>query len=211
VGEAASSYEGRVSAALRFDESSVKCTASWTDRRSPEPKCCVLNYAAVTPENAGFRQGGPGSRKVKVMKRKLSLIAAAVVAAEIAVAATPAGAAPMRLNQSSYEQASAVTPVNHRGWGRGRWRGGRGDAGAIIGGLAAGAIIGGLLAAPRYRDYYYDDYYEPRYVRPRVRYERRGLDPHQEWCLSRWRSYDIYSDTYQPYNGPRRYCVSPYN
>jgi hypothetical protein len=145
------------------------------------------------------------------MKRKLSLIVAAVIAAEIVVAATPAGAAPMRLNPSSYEQASDVTTVNHRRRGRGHWRGGRGDAGALIGGLAAGAIIGGLLAAPRYRDYYYDDYYEPRYYRPRVRYQRSGLGAHQSWCLNRWRSYDVYSDTYQPYNGPRRYCASPYN
>lgn len=145
------------------------------------------------------------------MKKKLSLIAAAVLAAEVVVATTPVGAAPLRFNPS-HEQASDVTPVNHRG-GR-RWRG-RDHTGAIIGGLAAGAIIGGLLAAPRYRDPYYDyydDYYfERRYYRPRVRYERSGLDAHQRWCLNRWRSYDIYSDTYQPYNGPRRYCVSPYS
>lgn len=148
------------------------------------------------------------------MKRKISLIAAAALAAEVVVATTPAGAAPLRLNQSSFDQASVVTPVQYRNWrGRGHWRGrGGGNAGAIIGGLAAGAIIGGLLAAPRYRDPYYDDYYyERRYYRPRVRYERSGLDAHQRWCLNRWRSYDIYSDTYQPYNGPRRYCISPYS
>jgi hypothetical protein len=147
-----------------------------------------------------------GFTQVKVMKPKLSLIAAAVLAAELVVATTPAGAAPLRLNQQSYEEAAAVTPINHR-----RWRGRRNDAGLIIGGLAAGAIIGGLLAAPRYRDYYYDDYYEPRPYRPRVRYRSSRLDEHQLWCLDRWRSYDIYSDTYQPYHGPRRYCVSPYN
>jgi hypothetical protein len=147
-----------------------------------------------------------GFTQVKIMKPKLSLIAAALLAAELGVATTPAGAAPLRLNQQSYEQAAAVTPVSHR-----RWRG-RNEAGLIIGGLAAGAIIGGLLAAPRYREYYYyDDYYEPRYYRPRVRYRSSGLDAHQLWCLDRWRSYDIYSDTYQPYHGPRRYCVSPYN
>ncbi|MFC6490278.1 BA14K family protein [Nitratireductor sp. GCM10026969] len=66
------------------------------------------------------------------------------------------------------------------------------NVGAVIGGLAAGAIIGGLLAnqarsSPAYRS-----------------------DRHVEWCLSRYRSYDVRTDTFQPYNGPRRYCDSPY-
>ena len=33
---------------------------------------------------------------------------------------------------------------------------------------------------------------------------------HVEWCANRYRSYRAYDNTYQPYNGPRRLCNSPY-
>lgn len=33
---------------------------------------------------------------------------------------------------------------------------------------------------------------------------------HVRWCLGRYRSYDTYSNTFQPYNGPRQVCMSPY-
>ncbi|ACP25678.1 hypothetical protein NGR_c19140 [Sinorhizobium fredii NGR234] len=69
------------------------------------------------------------------------------------------------------------------------------DFGALFGGLAAGAIIGGLLAQPRY-------YSGPRYY--------AGGNPHVRWCYGRYRSYRAYDNTYQPYYGPRRLCVSPY-
>jgi hypothetical protein len=86
---------------------------------------------------------------------------------------------------------------------RGRYYGGRYDrhryhngsnAGAIIGGLAAGAIIGGALAQPRYAP-------PRRYV---------GASSHTEWCYDRYRSYRAYDNTFQPYNGPRTQCYSPY-
>ncbi|AYG61604.1 BA14K family protein [Rhizobium jaguaris] len=63
------------------------------------------------------------------------------------------------------------------------------DAGAIIGGLAAGAIIGGIIASQR-------GYYSG--------------GGHTSWCYQRYRSYRAYDNTYQPYNGPRRQCYSPY-
>ncbi|MGE0501800.1 MAG: BA14K family protein [Rhizobiaceae bacterium] len=138
------------------------------------------------------------------MTSKLSTLLAIALAAEV-FSFAPVTAAPLRVSPALQEQAPLVTDVNHRRrhWGR------RGDvAGAIIGGLAAGAIIG-ALTRPRYYD---DYYYERRYYRPRVDYSPRGgIDAHQRWCLNRWRSYDVYSDTYQPYHGPRRYCNSPYN
>lgn len=74
--------------------------------------------------------------------------------------------------------------------------------GAAFGGLAAGAIIGGLLAQPRY---YGDD---RRYYNDRRYYRTRGS--HADWCYARYRSYRAYDNTYQPYNGGRRQCVSPY-
>jgi Ni/Co efflux regulator RcnB len=34
---------------------------------------------------------------------------------------------------------------------------------------------------------------------------------HVRWCQERWRSYRVSDNSYQPYNGPRRTCVSPYS
>ncbi|KPF46738.1 BA14K family protein [Rhizobium sp. G187] len=60
--------------------------------------------------------------------------------------------------------------------------------------FAAGAIIGGAIAS------------QPRPVAPSA-----GLNPrHYDWCAVRYRSYDRYSNTFQPYNGPRQQCLSPY-
>lgn len=40
---------------------------------------------------------------------------------------------------------------------------------------------------------------------------RYALPPaHVQWCYSRYRSYRAYDNTFQPYNGPRRQCRSPY-
>ncbi|RWQ89654.1 MAG: BA14K family protein [Mesorhizobium sp.] len=46
----------------------------------------------------------------------------------------------------------------------------------------------------------------------RVNQNRRVYrgDSHVEWCYSRYRSYRAYDNTYQPYYGPRRQCISPY-
>jgi len=33
---------------------------------------------------------------------------------------------------------------------------------------------------------------------------------HVNWCYNRYRSYRAYDNTFQPYNGPRRQCYSPY-
>lgn len=33
---------------------------------------------------------------------------------------------------------------------------------------------------------------------------------HVRWCQQRYRSYDVYSDTFQPNRGPRQRCISPY-
>jgi hypothetical protein len=62
-------------------------------------------------------------------------------------------------------------------------------AAAFLGGL----IIGGALDGPRY-------------VRPGYRL----TNAHVRWCYDRYRSYDARSNTFQPYNGPRRACYSPY-
>lgn len=155
------------------------------------------------------------------MRKKLAIVVAAALAAETFMLGTAAvNAAPMRPVQT-YQPAPAEAQVEqvqfHRRHWRGRRGGGDGAAAAIIGGLAAGAIIG-MAARPRYYDDYYDGYdYDPgpRYILPRRAPSRAyyggGLDAHQQWCLNRWRSYDVGSDTYQPSRGDRRYCNSPYN
>ena len=62
-------------------------------------------------------------------------------------------------------------------------------AGAFI----AGAIISGAIA----NDYYvYDGY--------------GGGTAHVQWCYDRYRSYREWDNSWQPYHGPRRQCISPY-
>jgi len=58
--------------------------------------------------------------------------------------------------------------------------------------FVTGAVIGGAIANSQ----------------PRVVY--RGSNAHVRWCYDRYRSYRAYDNTYQPYNGPRRQCISPY-
>ncbi len=126
----------------------------------------------------------------------------AVILISLATATTgvvPAQAFPVA-PIAKIETSNAVQQVDHRRghrWDRHRPRHHRhrhhhhrrNNAGAIIGGLAAGAIIGGALAA------------QPRY---------RNNNAHVNWCYNRYRSYRAYDNTFQPYNGPRRQCNSPY-
>jgi hypothetical protein len=77
-----------------------------------------------------------------------------------------------------------------------RHNGGAAVAAGIIG-LGVGAALGAAASQPRYS--------ERRYIDGPV-YGGRGLTARDRYCLSRYRSYDPASGTYQPYNGPRRYC-----
>lgn len=104
-------------------------------------------------------------------------------------------------------------------------------------GIIGGALIGNALAdreyrkdrRRHYRDYpvrnrYYDDddYAEEIYVQPRRyraprRAQRRNVRvlrlsaAHKGWCSTKYRSWRAYDNTFQPYDGPRRACYSPYN
>ncbi len=40
--------------------------------------------------------------------------------------------------------------------------------------------------------------------------EKERKDLHHAWCENRYRSYLRKSETFQPYNGPRRKCISPH-
>ena len=56
--------------------------------------------------------------------------------------------------------------------------------------FTAGAIIGGAVQA-----------------RPSAAFSAR----HYQWCENRYRSYRASDNTFQPYNGPRQQCNSPYS
>lgn len=58
--------------------------------------------------------------------------------------------------------------------------------------FAAGVVVGGAIARP---------------VAP----ARRLIAAHIQWCFDHYRSYRAYDNTYQPINGPREQCWSPYN
>jgi hypothetical protein len=113
----------------------------------------------------------------------------------------PAGAAPLATGQNTELSAPIVLAASRDrdGW-RGHYKGShhyrqgwRRDNDGWWYPLAAfglGAAIGSMAA-------------QPRAVGP-------GGDAHANWCYSRYRSYRAWDNTYQPYNGPRRECYSPY-
>ena len=59
----------------------------------------------------------------------------------------------------------------------------------------------------------YSGYYDPfsySYYGPQL-YQGTGWSDHVQWCVQRYRSYRPADNTFQPYDGPRRQCVSPYS
>lgn len=64
--------------------------------------------------------------------------------------------------------------------------------------FVAGAIIGGAIAN------------QPAVAPPPVYAPVRLSAAHVNWCTNRWKSYRVSDNTYQPLNGPRQACVSPY-
>lgn len=144
------------------------------------------------------------------MAKFLSGAIATVLAASFAVASVvPLNAAPVYVpNAAPIANSNNVEQVQFGPrWrrGPGMYRGYRGyrvrrpgyryyngwwfPAAAFV----TGAIVGGALAS------------EPIY-RPR----NYGGDAHVEWCYNRYKSYRASDNTFQPYNGPRRQCISPY-
>lgn len=53
----------------------------------------------------------------------------------------------------------------------------------------------------------------PRYIAPPVIPARpvyRLTNAHINWCHARYRSYRVSDNSFQPYHGPRKACISPY-
>ena len=142
-------------------------------------------------------------RKVAVAAISVAVVTGSMIPAQ----AMPVPAAPA----AKIEVKSDVTEVRYREYRRGYYRGYRGYRHHRPGyryhdgfwfplaAFGAGALIGGAIAS------------QPRYVAPAPAYRAPGINPrHYDWCRARYRSYDAYSNTFQPYSGPRRTCYSPY-
>lgn len=146
------------------------------------------------------------------MKSTLSALA---VLASLAVgvvsqtsSASAAGPAGMSFAQPSVSTASDVQLVENR-WGDRRWhrrhwdrhdrRWDRWDR----------------HRPPRFfgprSGFYFEFGTAPRVYRTLPRRHYGLSQAHVNWCYNRYRSYDAYTNTFQPYNGPRRACISPYS
>ena len=147
------------------------------------------------------------------MKRFISALAFAAIlgTAGAAHAAGPAGMAPLETAGTG----GLVTQIRdrydrgwqHRGdssrsfrrhWDRGDWRGRR-------------DYRPHYRPGPNFR-LYVEPRVVPRYVQPRPTYRPtyRMSGAHVAWCHARYKSYRAWDNSWQPYNGPRRLCVSPY-
>lgn len=60
----------------------------------------------------------------------------------------------------------------------------------------------------KYRGYYFP---EEAFARSSRRVYRDDYDAHVAWCYDHYKSYRERDDTFQPYNGPRKRCNSPYD
>lgn len=141
----------------------------------------------------------------------------AALAMGLALAAGNAAAAPAGLAgslQATDMPTAARAPLEQV---KERWprRSGRGSITLHFGG-------GPRYHGPRYYDgprhyvpryhaprYYAPRYYQPRYEEPR-HYRPSRASAHVRWCSNRYRSYRAWDNSFQPYHGGRRQCVSPY-
>lgn len=150
------------------------------------------------------------------MKTGLKTVCATLLSAAIAAGTVGPSAAFTLPAAPMLSEAANVLPVQYRERGRDFWRQGDGAYWKGYRGhrerrpghrqfngfwfpLAAfglGAIVGGAIAnnpgpGPGY-------------------YGGGNVSAHVAWCYNRYRSYRDWDNTFQPYNGPRRQCLSPY-
>ncbi|TGS89071.1 BA14K family protein [Mesorhizobium sp. M3A.F.Ca.ET.174.01.1.1] len=144
------------------------------------------------------------------------LLAAALSGSFVAAEIVPVSAQPAYVPQIQ-GMSSDVQTVQYQDWRRHRtfnrnvvrnngvvyWNGHRGyreyrrgyrrhgDYWFPLAAFATGALITGAIINSQNRVY-------------------RGGDAHVQWCYDRYRSYRAWDNTFQPYNGPRQQCISPY-
>ena len=129
------------------------------------------------------------------MNRFLSLSQTAMIAVAVMVISSGGASAqqaswnPVIGGEAASNYDGEIMKVHRRRGHRGRSN----AAAALIGGI----IIGAIIASQSGRRRYYDNYNSTR-------------NAHLDWCYNRYRSYRAYDNTFQPYNGPRRQCISPY-
>ncbi|MEO1397349.1 MAG: BA14K family protein [Pseudomonadota bacterium] len=126
------------------------------------------------------------------MPKLSKAIATMMGAAMLATTPMSAGAASIRPVPIATQGDSVVLQAQRRRRPRRRYRRRRPGVGAAI---LGGVILGGIIAEANRRD---------------RRRTRRRDRLHLEWCYDRYRSYRAYDNTFQPYRGGRRRCVSPY-
>jgi hypothetical protein len=149
------------------------------------------------------------------MKKTALTLAAAVALGTLGLTAT-AEAMPIGSGAPAVEKqanANIETVANrrywrgdrrgHRDWNHNRWRRHHDHDDWGYG----GAFLGGVLLGSALDNAYDDDDY---YYAPRRRY-RVADDDHASYCLDRYRSYDVRSDTFMGYDGYRHRCNSPYD
>jgi len=148
------------------------------------------------------------------MKLKTFLTATVLSLAGTAAAIAPAGAAMPAAPLAARDMAAKATPVHgtiYWRYGRPYWNGYPGyrrprPGYQYYGGFwfpppAFGIII---VPQPRYRTYRYRD------PAPGLQPTYQLTEQHYRWCERRYRSYRRWDNTFQPYHGPRKQCVSPY-
>lgn len=76
------------------------------------------------------------------------------------------------------------------------------SAGIDPGALAAMGIVGGLIAGAAIAN---------AANKNAIPVESTGdADAHVNWCFGRYQSYRMSDNSWQPYHGPRKQCISPY-
>lgn len=147
-------------------------------------------------------------------RRAIAMAAAAACVAAGALAAAPAAADNYVVIPSP--TVGGAAPPYGPGFNQGVVVGPRDGCRTVV--SCAG---GNYVNRPAHRRYY-DNYFDvpaPRYSgqrplggTPAVGGASRlgGASDHHGWCASRYRSYRASDDTFQPFDGPRTRCISPY-
>lgn len=79
----------------------------------------------------------------------------------------------------------------------------------VLAGFAAASATTASAAGYGYNNGggYGGGYQQPAYEAP---LPAHAWQQHVAWCYDRFKSYNAYDNTYQPYEGPRQQCWSPY-
>jgi len=154
------------------------------------------------------------------MKKTASILAAAaVVLTTFGATAIPANAAPYQTLQMTGASNAELVNAQYRGRDNDR-RGDRNRFERRGNDYYFNGYRGNRDRRPGYREY--NGYWFPpaafifgAIIGGAIANQNRGgvslSNAHIEWCNDRYRSYRSSDNTFQPYNGPRQQCVSPYS